>query len=56
VLELVAREPEPVAALEVVARRGFAVARRAAGHEARPDVRDRRLGRDDRGDREEKKG
>src|SRR6185312_7840141 len=47
VLELMAGEPEPVVGLQVVARCRLAVARRAAGHELRRDVGDRRLGRGD---------
>jgi hypothetical protein len=49
--ELVAREPEVVSGLEVVSRGGLAVAGCPAGHEVGREVRDRRLGRDDRRDR-----
>ena len=52
--ELVAREPEVVAGLEVVAGRGLAVPGRAARHELAREVRDRGLGRDHRGDRVER--
>ena len=51
VLELVAREPEAVAGLQVVARRGLAVPRRAGRQERRERVDDRRLRRDQRRDR-----
>ncbi len=46
--ELVPDEPEPVAGLEVIARRRLAVARSAAGEEVRSRVPDRGRGRDDR--------
>ena len=49
VLELVADEPEAVVRLQVVAGRGLAVARGAAGQEVRPRVQDGRPGRRDAG-------
>ena len=48
-LELVPDEPELVAGLEVVAGRGLAVPRRAAGEEVVVRVLDRRPGREDAG-------
>jgi hypothetical protein len=52
----VAGQPEPVVGLEVVSRRGLAVPGRAAGHELSGDVGNRRLGCDDRRDRENRAG
>jgi hypothetical protein len=46
VLEVVADEPEVVRGLEMVARRGLAVARRLPGQEVRARVPNRRRGRD----------
>ena len=53
--ELVADEPEAIARLEVVARGGFAVARKAGGDELRAEVEQRRKRRDDRGQGEERR-
>jgi hypothetical protein len=47
VLDLVARQPEVVERLEVVARRGLAVTGSAAGEEARAGVLDGGPGRGD---------
>jgi len=49
VLELVADQPELVAGLEVVARRGLSAQEIAARQEARVEVLDRGPGRNDAG-------
>jgi hypothetical protein len=56
VLSLVADQPQVVERLEMVSGRSLAAAVRAAGHEVRAGVEDRRPGRGDTRDQVERDG